>query len=91
MKIEIPKRLAWTALAAGSAMVAGSATRWLARRSWLVATDRDPRAVEDADVKWPEAIAWAAGSTAAVTAARLLARRSAAAGWRAVVGTPPPA
>ena len=79
------------AVLTGSAVVASSATRWAARAAWSKATGRDPRIVEGDDTDWREALAWTAASAAAVSAARMLAKRGAYRGWQALAGAPPPA
>ena len=42
------------------------------------------------DVTWPQALAWAGATGAAMALARLLALRGSAAGWRLLKGTLPP-
>lgn len=55
--------------------------------SWKTATGRTPpRNPESPDVDWPEAVAWALASGAAVGLARLLATRKVADYWRKSTG-----
>jgi hypothetical protein len=75
--------------------VSAAATTALARKvlttGWKKATGKEPP--EDPahpDVRWREAMGWAAASAAVVAVARLFAQRRVAETWRRASGTLPP-
>ena len=60
-------------------------------RAWLAARpDNPPRTPTDAEVRWADALAWAALSAAGIVVAKLITQRGAESAYRAVLGTPPP-
>ena len=82
---------AWKALSWTSAVAAAWAARKAATAIWSKASDTEaPVNPADRSVSWAEAAGWAglAGLTSA--AARVLARRGAAAAWEGVTGDLPP-
>jgi hypothetical protein len=69
----------------------GIATKKVIERAWTTARPQDPpRKPSDPDVRWTDAVAWAAISAAGVVAADLIARRSAESLWRTLTGSEPP-
>lgn len=69
----------------------GIATKKLIERGWTtLRPDDPPRKPSDPNVRWTDALGWAALSAAGVVAADLLARRGAESIWRTVLGTEPP-
>lgn len=83
--------IAWTIVAAGSAIALGAAARWALKGGWRAATGEDPPDNPAApDVTWTQALAWAGASAAVVAVSRLAARRGATAGWERVTGSTPP-
>ena len=69
----------------------GIVTRKAIERLWIaVRPDDPPRKPTDADVRWGDAITWAALSATGIVVADLLSRRSAEAAFRAITGTQPP-
>ena len=70
----------------------GIATKKLVERAWLTARPEDPpRKPSESDVRWSDALGWAALSAAGVVAAELVTQRSAKAAFRAITGNEPPA
>jgi hypothetical protein len=69
----------------------GIATKKLIDRVWTTARPQDPpRKPSDPDVRWHDAVGWAALSAIGVVAADLLSRRGAESVWRALTGSEPP-
>jgi hypothetical protein len=61
------------------------------KKGWTKATGKEPPAdPAHPDVKWREAVGWAAASAMVVAVARLLAQRKVAQTWRRASGTLPP-
>lgn len=84
-------RIAWAALAAGAAYVAGWAIEKAARRGWRSVTgDAPPEDLASPDTDWKDALLWTATTSVALALGRLLSRRIAAAGWQQVAGEAPP-
>jgi len=68
------------------------ATKKIVERVWSSARpDHPPRKSTDTDVRWDDAIAWAAMSAIGIVVADLITRRSAEAAYRALTGNEPPA
>jgi Protein of unknown function (DUF4235) len=60
-------------------------------RAWLAAhPDDPPRTPTEAEVRWADALAWAALSAAGIVVAKLITRRGAESAYRVVLGAPPP-
>jgi hypothetical protein len=69
----------------------GIVTKKVVERAWLAARPEDPpRKPSEADVRWTDAIGWAALSAAGIVVAELLTRRSAEAAYHAITGSEPP-
>jgi hypothetical protein len=69
----------------------GIASKKAVERLWLTLRPQDPpRKPNEAGVRWKDAIAWSALSSAGVVAADLITRRGAESAWRAILGTEPP-
>jgi hypothetical protein len=69
----------------------GIATKKVIERAWTAARPKDPpREPSDPDVRWTDAVAWAAISAVGVVAADLIARRGAESLWRTLTGSEPP-
>ena len=81
---------AWDLVALGSTVLAGIAVRQLVQTSWEIVTREEPPTnPADSSVGWGEALTWATAVGAAVGAARVLAERGAAAGWKKARGRYP--
>jgi hypothetical protein len=81
----------WAMVAAASAALAGLASRQLLRRGWkLWRREPPPDNPAAPDVSWQDALMWAGATGLVVGVFRVVARRSAAAGWRKVTGRKPP-
>lgn len=84
-------KLGYKVLAALGATAGGAVARKVLDTGWRSATGKEPPTnPEHPDVRWTEAVSWAAGSAAVVAIARLLAKRRVAATWRRASGTLPP-
>ncbi len=90
-KKQARRRAAWGLVAAGAAYVASRGTEVLLDRGLEKAGGRKaPRDPLARGTSWPAVIGWAAATAAVVGVSQVLAQRSAAAGWRRVVGSNPP-
>jgi hypothetical protein len=70
----------------------GIATKRLVNGAWNMARTEDtPRKPAERDVRWGDAIGWAALSGVGVVVADLVTRRGAEELWRTLVGGEPPA
>lgn len=68
---------AWSLVAAGAALVAGTAARGAVKSGWRHVGGREPPTErQDPRVDWGEAVAWAVVSGVAVGTTRLLVRRA---------------
>jgi hypothetical protein len=69
----------------------GIATKQVVERVWAAThPDDPPRKPSDGDVRWLDAVSWAALSAVGIVVADLLTRRSAEAAFAAITGNPPP-
>ena len=69
----------------------GIASKKAVERIWLTLRPEDPpRKPSESGVRWKDAIALGALSSAGVVAADLITRRGAESAWRAIIGTEPP-
>jgi hypothetical protein len=60
-------------------------------RAWVAVRPGDPpRKARDPNVRWTDALAWAAISGVGVAVAELVTTKGAASVWRSLVGTEPP-
>lgn len=89
--MENDRELQWKVLSAGAGILVGLATKRTLMAAWGRAVG-GPAPTNPADRRtgWGSALAWAAGSGAAVGVTRMVAARVAAAAWEAAVGEPPP-
>lgn len=70
----------------------GIVTRNAVLKVWAAARpDNPPHDPKQADVRWSDAIGYAALSAAGVVAAELLTRKGAEQTWRVLIGSEPPA
>jgi hypothetical protein len=91
MKRRAMQRLAWGAVASGTAMATGLLTRRALHRGWRAVTDEEPPLDPSREgVAWPAALAWAATTGAVVAISRLAAKRGARAVWTRALGSEPP-
>ncbi|NIP78162.1 MAG: DUF4235 domain-containing protein [Gemmatimonadetes bacterium] len=80
----------WDVVALASATLAAVATRQILKSGWtLFRGDEPPENPAARSVGWGDALAWTLATGAMVGVARLLGRRSAAAGWKKVRGRYP--
>jgi hypothetical protein len=69
----------------------GIATKKVVEKAWLAARPDDPpRKPSETDVRWGDAVAWAAVSAAGIVVAELLTRRGTEAAYKAITGSAPP-
>jgi hypothetical protein len=67
------------------------ATKKAIERAWLAARPEDPpRKPSEPDVKWTDALGWAALSAVGIVLAELITQTSAKAAFRAITGSEPP-
>lgn len=89
--IDLDDKAAWSAFAAGTAMLGGAAVRQGLQQAWKLAMHEDPPLdPSDRSVPWRQAILWTVATGALVGLGRLVARRGAAAGWERLTGRTPP-
>jgi len=70
----------------------GIATKKAVERAWLTARPDDPpRKPSEPDVRWTDAVGWAALSAVGIVLAELITQTSAKAAFRAITGNEPPA
>jgi len=70
----------------------GIVTKKLVERAWLAARPDDPpRKPSEPDVRWTDALGWAAVSAAGIVLAELITQTSAKAAFKAITGNEPPA
>lgn len=82
---------AWQIVALGTAALAGVAARNIMQQGWKLARRDDPPENPAArSVTWADALLWTAGTGVVVGVTRMLAERSAAAGWKRLRGRYPP-
>lgn len=81
----------WTAMATGAAIAAGYGANLALKQAWKSYKKEDPpENPASADVTWGDALAWTAATGLAMSVAKVLARRGAAAGWLKLTGKYPP-
>ncbi|MEP7020011.1 MAG: DUF4235 domain-containing protein [Pseudonocardiales bacterium] len=69
----------------------GIATKKVVERTWTAARPADaPRKPGERDVRWQDAVGWAALSGAGIVVTNLVARKGAEEVWRTLVGGDPP-
>jgi hypothetical protein len=69
----------------------GIATKKAVERAWLAARPEDPpRKPSEPDVRWRDALGWAALSAAGLVIAELITQRGAKAAYKALTGNEPP-
>jgi hypothetical protein len=91
MKLD-PERLAWAAIATGTAYLAGRAIESAARHGWKSVTGEEPpEHPESTETGWKDALIWTAATSLTLGVGRLLAQRIAAFGWEQARGDAPPA
>jgi hypothetical protein len=83
--------MAWKLFGTAAAIFAGIAARKALVTTWTKTTGKNPPANPAAPgTSWPEAMAWAVASGAAMGMARMLATRKAAGYWQRSTGHLPP-
>ncbi len=69
----------------------GIATKKVVERTWAIARPAaSARKPSDPDVRWGDAVVWAALSAAGIVIADLVTRRTAEMAYQAITGTSPP-
>jgi hypothetical protein len=69
----------------------GIASKKLVEHAWLAARPEDPpRKASEPDVRWTDALGWAALSAAGVVVAQLITQSGAKATYKAITGSEPP-
>ncbi len=85
------QKYVWKAVTTLSAVGAAWAARQAATTVWSRVSDNEaPVNPADRSITWTSALGWALLAGLATGLARVVARRSAAAGWEAAIGDPPP-
>lgn len=85
------EKITWKVAAAGAGIVAGLAVRALLTAGWKAARRQEPPTNPAAPgTGWGEALAWTVATAAGMGAAKLVAVRGAAVGWRKATGQLPP-
>lgn len=88
--MDIDEDQVWNGLASAAAIGAVMATRPVVERVWKLAFRREaPGNPASQDVSWSDALLWALFTGALIGVIRLLAQRTAAAGWAKVRGDYP--
>ena len=88
--VEQGRETSWKAVSGIAATLAAMATHTALNAAWGGLRSEEPPLNPAAhDTRWREALLWAAAIGLTVGVAQLLARRSAAAGWRAYFGDYP--
>lgn len=76
---------------AGTTVLASMLMRKLLEKGWKSVRKKEPpKNPESSEVDWSEAIAWTVATGVTVGMGRLMARRLAAAGWKALTGREAP-
>lgn len=89
--MDIDEDQVWNGVASAAAIGAVVVTKPVIEKLWRLVFRRDaPGNPAHEDVDWSEALLWALFAGALVGVIRLLAQRSAAAGWAKVRGARPP-
>jgi hypothetical protein len=69
----------------------GIASKKLVERAWLTARPADPpRKASEPNVRWADALGWAALSAAGIVLAELITQRSARVAYKVITGNEPP-
>jgi hypothetical protein len=69
----------------------GIATKKAVERTWTTVRPKDaPRKPSEPDVRWSDALGWAALSAVGIVMAELVTRRSAEVAYHAITGNQPP-
>jgi hypothetical protein len=69
----------------------GIVTKKAVERAWIAARPTDPpRKPSEPDVRWADALGWAALSAVGIVVAELITRRSAGVAYHAITGSQPP-
>jgi hypothetical protein len=69
----------------------GIMTKKAVERTWLAVRPEDPpRKPSEPEVRWADALGWAALSAVGIVIAELITRRGAEAAYHAITGNPPP-
>lgn len=85
------RRLAWMAVATGTAYAAAAITNTALSQGYQAVRGKQPPEDELArGTSWPAVLGWSMASAAVVALAQVLVQRGAAAGWKAATGMQPP-
>jgi Protein of unknown function (DUF4235) len=69
----------------------GLVTKKVVERTWIAARpDNPPRKTSQRDVRWGDAVGWAALSAAGIVVAELITQRGTQVAYRAITGNQPP-
>lgn len=89
--MHLSRSMKWTAVSAGSAILAGVLSRKSMEAGWRRAVGRKPPLNPvGRGTSWRDALVWGGVTGLGVGLARVVGRRGAAAGWRRVTGRRPP-
>jgi hypothetical protein len=89
---DMPEKLLWAAIAAGTGYVASRAIDAAARRGWKALRGAEPPDdPQSPDTEWRDALLWTAAFSLVAGVGQLLATRAAAAGYARIAGHEPPA
>ena len=85
------RRLAWMAVATGSAYAAAALTNTALSQGYKKVRGKMPPEDELArGTSWPAVLGWSVATAAVVAVAQVVAQRGAAAGWKLATGLQPP-
>jgi hypothetical protein len=88
---NVVDKLGWKLVTILVSIPVGIGVRKGVENLWRTARPNNPpRAPNDPDASWMDAVGWAALSGAGVAAAQLVTTKGAGSVWRKVMGTPPP-
>ncbi len=91
-KTSRPRRVGWTLLSTGAAILAGLTVRNAMKKGWTAAKKSPPPTNPDITGNgWPKALAWTAATGAFVGMSKLVAKQGAEKAWEKKTGTRPPA
>ena len=88
---NIAGKAGWRVVTIAIGIPVGIVTKKAVERAWIAARPTDPpRRAKDPNVRWTDALAWAAISGIGVAVAELVTTKGAATVWRSLVGAEPP-
>lgn len=91
LAMAVAGKIGIKAISAAVGIPVGIATKKLVERTWRTARPEDPpRKPSEPNVRWADALAWAALSAAGIVLAELVTQSSAKAAYKVITGNEPP-